>query len=44
MRFLIRAKTPTDAGNKVLQDPNFLKKLEEYINKIKPEAAGPAAR
>jgi hypothetical protein len=39
MRFLIRAKTPTDAGNKVLQDPNFLKKLEEYINKIKPEAA-----
>jgi hypothetical protein len=21
------------------QDPNFLKKLEEYINKVKPEAS-----
>jgi hypothetical protein len=39
MRFLIRAKTPTDAGNKVVQDPNFLTKLEEYMNMIKPEAA-----
>ena len=39
MRFLIRAKTPTDAGNKMIQDPNFLTKLEEYINKIKPEAS-----
>ena len=39
MRFLIRAKTPTDAGNKVVSDPNFLTKLEEYMNKVKPEAA-----
>jgi hypothetical protein len=39
MRFLIRAKTPTEAGNKVVQDPNFLTKLEEYLNKVKPEAA-----
>ena len=39
MRFLIRAKTPTDAGNKVVQDPNFLTKLGEYMNKVKPEAA-----
>jgi hypothetical protein len=39
MRFLIRAKTPTDAGNKVVQDPDFLKKLEEYMKKINPEAA-----
>jgi hypothetical protein len=39
MRFLIRAKTPTDSGNKVVQDPNFLTKLEEYMNKVKPEAA-----
>ena len=39
MRFLIRARTPTDSGNKMIQDPDFLKKLEEYINKVKPEAA-----
>jgi hypothetical protein len=39
MRFLIRARTPTDSGNKVVQDPNFLSKLEEYMNKVKPEAA-----
>jgi hypothetical protein len=39
MRFLIRAKIPTEAGNKMVQDPNFLKKLEEYINKVKAEAS-----
>ena len=39
MRFLIRARTPTDSGNKVVSDPNFLTKLEEYMNKVKPEAA-----
>jgi hypothetical protein len=38
MRFLIRARTPTEAGNKVVQDPNFLTRLEEYMNKAKPEA------
>jgi hypothetical protein len=37
MRFLIRAKIPTEAGNKMVQDPNFLRKLEEYINKVKAE-------
>jgi hypothetical protein len=39
MRFLIHAKIPTEDGNKMVQDPNFLKKLEEYINKVKAEAA-----
>jgi hypothetical protein len=39
MRFLIRARTPTEPGNKMIQDPNFLTKLEEYMNKVKPEAA-----
>ena len=29
MRFLILAKIPTEDGNKMVQDPNFLKKLEE---------------
>lgn len=39
MRFLIRTRIPTDDGNKMVQDPDFLKKLEEYMNKVKPEAA-----
>jgi hypothetical protein len=38
MRFLVNARIPTEAGNKMVQDPNFLKKLEEYINKVKAEA------
>jgi hypothetical protein len=37
MRFLILAKIPTEDGNKMVQDPNFLRKLEEYINKVKAE-------
>jgi len=39
MRFLIRAIMPTEAGNKAVQDPNFLKNLEDYMNKAKPEVA-----
>jgi hypothetical protein len=39
MRFLIRTRIPTEDGNKMVQDPNFLKNLEEYMNKVKPEAA-----
>src|SRR5712692_4632984 len=39
MRFIVRAKIPTDAGNKMIRDPNFLKNLEDYINKVKPEAS-----
>ena len=38
MRFLIRAKIPTEAGNQMVQDPNLLSKLERYINKVKAEA------
>jgi hypothetical protein len=39
MRFLIRARIPAEPGNKMVQDPNFMTKLEEYIKKIKPEAS-----
>jgi hypothetical protein len=39
MRFIIRVKIPTEAGNKAVKDPNFLKNLEDYMNKAKPEAA-----
>ena len=38
MRFLILAKIPTEDGNKMVQDPNFLEKLGKYINKVKAEA------
>jgi hypothetical protein len=38
MKFLIRAKIPTEDGNKMLQDPNYLRKLEKYINRVKAEA------
>ena len=39
MKFLIRAKIPTEAGNRMVKDPNFLKNLEDYMNKAKPEAS-----
>ena len=39
MRFLIRTRIPTEHGNKMVQDPDFLKKLEDYISKVKPEAS-----
>lgn len=39
MRFLIRVRIPTEAGNKMIEDHHFLKNLEEYMDKVKPEAA-----
>lgn len=39
MRFLVRATIPVEAGNKMVKDPKFLKTLEDYINKTKPEAS-----
>ena len=39
MRFIVRAKFPTEAGNKMLKDPNFLRDLEEYMNRVKTEAS-----
>jgi hypothetical protein len=38
MKFLLRLRMPTEHGNKMLQDPNFPKKLEGILNQIKPEA------
>ena len=35
---MIRVKIPTEAGNKMIQDPNGFKALENYIAKVKPEA------
>jgi hypothetical protein len=39
MRFIVRAKFPTEAGNKMVKDENFLRDLEEYMNKLKTEAS-----
>jgi hypothetical protein len=39
MRFIVRAKIPTEAGNKMVKDPKFIQNLEEYMNKVKPEAS-----
>jgi hypothetical protein len=39
MRFIVRAKFPTEAGNKMVKDQNFLKDLETYMNNVKPEAS-----
>ena len=38
MRVLVRAMMPTTAGNKV-KDPNFLKNVEDYIQKFNLQAA-----
>jgi len=39
MRFLLHIRIPTEAGNKMMQDPDGIRKLEEYMNMVKPEAA-----
>ena len=40
MRFLVYARIPAEAGNKMFQDPKQgVKNLEQLINKLKPEAA-----
>lgn len=39
MRFVLRAQIPTEAGNRMMQNPNGMKEIESYMQKIKPEAA-----
>ncbi len=38
MKFLIRASFPTETGNQMVKDPNFLKNMEDYIRNINAEA------
>ena len=38
MRFLVRATIPMDAGNALVHDPNFGKRMEDILSDIKPEA------
>ena len=39
MRFVVRAKIPTEAGNKMVKDPKFIQKIEDYIRKTRAEGA-----
>jgi hypothetical protein len=39
MRFIVRAQIPTEAGNKMMQNPNGMKDLESYIRNVKAEAS-----
>ena len=39
MRFIIRAQIPTEAGNRMMKDPNGFKQSESYIQSVKPEAS-----
>lgn len=39
MRFAIRATIPTEAGNKVVKDPNFVANVENFIKTNNVEAA-----
>lgn len=39
MRFIIRAQIPTEAGNRMMSDPNGFKQIESYIQNVKPEAS-----
>ena len=38
MRFLVKATIPVEAGNALVGDPNFGKRLEEITQDLKPEA------
>lgn len=39
MRFVVRAMIPTEAGNKMVQEPNFLANLESYVKTNNVEAS-----
>ena len=39
MRFIVRVIFPTEAGNKAVSDPNFLKNLQGYIENNRAKAA-----
>ena len=39
MRFIVRAQIPTEAGNKMVQNPKMIQDLEDYIRKTNAEAS-----
>ena len=38
MHFLVKTTIPVEAGNALVRDPNFGKRMEELLGDIKPEA------
>ena len=38
MRFLVKATIPVEAGNALVRDPKFGKRMQEILGDIKPEA------
>lgn len=39
MRFILRAQIPPEAGNRMMQNPNWMKELETYVKTTTAEAA-----
>ncbi len=39
MRFIIEATVPVDTGNQTIMDGSLMKKIQDYLSEIKPEAA-----
>jgi hypothetical protein len=39
MRFLVKATIPIEAGNNLIRDPKFGKRIKDILEDIKPEAA-----
>jgi len=39
MRFLVKATIPVEAGNALVRDPEFGKRMKNILGDIKPEAA-----
>jgi hypothetical protein len=39
MRVIVRAIFPTEAGNRAVKDPNFIKNIQGFIENNKAEAA-----
>ncbi len=39
MRFIVRAIIPTEAGNRSIKDPNFIKNIQGFMENSKSEAA-----
>jgi len=38
MRFILRAQIPTEAGNRMMQNPKGLDEVEAHVRNIKAEA------
>ena len=39
MRILVKMQIPAEAGNRMVQDPDFLKNIEDYIRNFNIEAS-----